>query len=63
MFNSTIIEYEYCGDKFPHVDKTIYDRVGLATVIMKINILFAIFNKNSHILILRHLHYNYFNAN
>ena len=29
----TPIEYEFWGDKFPHVEKYVYDRVGLATYI------------------------------
>ena len=26
--HSTLIEYEYWNDRFPHVDKTLYDRIG-----------------------------------
>ena len=32
-FSSTPIEYEYCRDKFPHVDKATYDKAGLAEYI------------------------------
>lgn len=31
--NQTEIEFDFCGDKFPFVEKTLYDRVGLQTFI------------------------------
>ena len=29
----TIIEYEFWGDKFPHVEKPVYDKIGLSTYV------------------------------
>ena len=47
----TIIEYEFWGDKFPHVEKSIYDRVGLSTYVCPKNTDFFIranFNSDNY---------------
>ena len=49
--NSTAIEYEYWGNKFPHVEKLVYDRVGLATYLWPKNTDFFIranFNSDNY---------------
>ena len=45
------IEYEFWGDKFPHVEKNVYDRVGLATYICPKNTNFFVranFNSDNY---------------
>ena len=47
----TPIEYELCGDKFPHVEKNIYDRVGFAIYICPKNTNFFVrtnFNSDNY---------------
>ena len=46
-----IIEYEFWGDKFPHVEKLVYDRVGLSTYVCPKNTDFFIranFNSDNY---------------
>ena len=46
-----IIEYEQWGDKFPHVEKTVYERVGLSTYVCPKNTDFFIranFNSDNY---------------
>ena len=47
----TVIEYEFWGDKFPHVEKFVYDRIGLSTYVCPKNTDFFIranFNSDNY---------------
>ena len=47
----TVIEYEFWGDKFPHVEKLVYDRLGLSTYVCPKNTDFFIranFNSDNY---------------
>ena len=47
----TVIEYEQWGDKFPHIEKLVYDRVGLSTYVCPKNTDFFIranFNSDNY---------------